>query len=99
MCPFEQWPNSVGPVSTEDDSVEQTFTMNITQGKDEVLTDSVQTVPKRPKWKEKNQKRENLLIYYSNIETLSNKMRELEVVVNLHKPNIIALAEVKPKNG
>ena len=86
-------------MSTEDENVEKTFSMNITQGNDEVLTGSVQTAAKRPKWKEKNQKRENLLIYYSNIETLSNKMRELEVVVNLHKPNIIALAEVKPKNG
>ena len=100
-CPFGLWPNQVGHQSTIVNKTEQTdselelmsvgheksFNFNFTQRKEQLLLSGVQ------------RNTENLLIYYSNIETLSNKMRELEVAVNLHKPDIIALTEVKPKNG
>jgi hypothetical protein len=36
---------------------------------------------------------------YSNVDSFSNKKAELELLVDLHKPNVIGLTEIKPKNA
>ena len=42
--------------------------------------------------------KESIKVFYSNVDTLSNKMKILETAVEIHNPDIIVLAETKPKN-
>jgi len=51
------------------------------------------------KVKNLNTKKENIKVFYSNIDTMSNKLKMIETAVEIHDPDIIVLVEVKPKNA
>ncbi len=48
--------------------------------------------------KKQKHSKETLTCLYTNADTITNKFDELKVLLELHKPSIIAVTEVKPKN-
>ncbi len=51
----------------------------------------------RIKTDDKNRKK-TVTCLYTNADAITNKLDELQVILELHKPEIIAVTEVKPKN-
>ena len=42
---------------------------------------------------------DNLICFYTNADQYMNKRSEMEAYVEIFKPDIIGITEVKPKNG
>ena len=59
---------------------------------------STQQSEKRKPTNQKKNKIEKLKIYYSNVDTLTNKMEELKDRIAIHEPDVIMLTEVLPKH-
>ena len=52
----------------------------------------------KKKLNKNNIKIEKLACMYTNTDTLTNKLEELQVLIGIHSPKIICITEVKPKN-
>ena len=50
------------------------------------------------KLNKKNIKIKKLACMYTNTDTLTNKLEELQVFIGIHSPKIIYITEVKPNN-
>ena len=51
------------------------------------------------KKQENNNKCSNAKVFFTNCDTLTNKMDELLFYINTNNPDILVLAEVSPKNN